>query len=163
MRARRAHLQRPAGRAYAGKWTVVVDDDIDAGELDQVLWAMCTRFDPNVDIDIIQLPGPQARSAIPAWQLQQSYSHRRLHPLRHEAQGRSRSRSTSARICARSCGRSSAHLRRCEVVSWSSPSTSCPVLCRHPDSFRIMEESQDGRVSPHDADGLVPSLVGCAR
>ncbi|MFL5061768.1 MAG: UbiD family decarboxylase [Xanthobacteraceae bacterium] len=42
------------GGAYAGKWTVVVDDDIEAGELDQVLWAMCTRFDPNVDIDIIQ-------------------------------------------------------------------------------------------------------------
>ena len=42
------------GGAYAGKWTVVVDDDIDAGELDQVLWAMCTRFDPNVDIDLIQ-------------------------------------------------------------------------------------------------------------
>ena len=42
------------GGAYAGKWTVVVDEDIDAGELDQVLWAMCTRFDPNVDIDIIQ-------------------------------------------------------------------------------------------------------------
>src|SRR5882757_8546407 len=42
------------GGAYAGKWTVVVDEDIDAGELDQVLWVMCTRFDPNVDIDIIQ-------------------------------------------------------------------------------------------------------------
>ena len=42
------------GGAYAGKWTVVVDDDIDAGELDQVLWAMCTRFDPDVDIDLIQ-------------------------------------------------------------------------------------------------------------
>ena len=42
------------GGAYAGKWTVVVDEDIDAGELDQVLWAMCTRFDPNVDIDLIQ-------------------------------------------------------------------------------------------------------------
>jgi 4-hydroxy-3-polyprenylbenzoate decarboxylase len=42
------------GGAYAGKWTVVVDEDIDAGELDQVLWAMCTRFDPNTDIDIIQ-------------------------------------------------------------------------------------------------------------
>ena len=41
------------GGAYAGKWTVVVDDDIDAGELDQVLWAMSTRFDPNVDIDLI--------------------------------------------------------------------------------------------------------------
>ena len=42
------------GGAYAGKWTVVVDDDIDAGELDQVLWAMSTRFDPNVDIDLIK-------------------------------------------------------------------------------------------------------------
>lgn len=43
-----------SGGAYAGKWTVVVDDDIDAGELDQVLWAMCTRFDPLTDIDLIQ-------------------------------------------------------------------------------------------------------------
>jgi len=42
------------GGAYAGKWTVVVDDDIDAGDLDQVLWAMSTRFDPLTDIDIIQ-------------------------------------------------------------------------------------------------------------
>ena len=42
------------GGAYAGKWTVVVDEDIDAGELDQVLWAMCTRFDPLTDIDTIQ-------------------------------------------------------------------------------------------------------------
>jgi UbiD family decarboxylase len=42
------------GGAYAGKWTVVVDEDIDAGDLDQVLWAMCTRFDPLTDIDLIQ-------------------------------------------------------------------------------------------------------------
>jgi UbiD family decarboxylase len=42
------------GGAYAGKWTVVVDEDVDAGELDQVLWAMCTRFDPKDDIDLIQ-------------------------------------------------------------------------------------------------------------
>ncbi|MGH6676255.1 MAG: hypothetical protein ACRECE_08550 [Xanthobacteraceae bacterium] len=45
------------GGAYAGKWTVVVDEDIDAGDLDHVLWAMCTRFDPNVDIDLVQRPG----------------------------------------------------------------------------------------------------------
>jgi len=31
----------------------VVDEDIDAGDLDQVLWAMSTRFDPASDIDII--------------------------------------------------------------------------------------------------------------
>ena len=42
------------GGAYAGKWTVVVDDDIDAGDLDQVLWAMSTRFAPDTDIDIIR-------------------------------------------------------------------------------------------------------------
>ncbi len=42
------------GGAYAGKWTIVVDEDIDAGDLDSVLWAMCTRFDPVTDIDLIQ-------------------------------------------------------------------------------------------------------------
>src|SRR5437867_12863337 len=42
------------GGAYAGKWTVVVDEDIDAGDLDQVLSAMCTRFDPLRDNDVIQ-------------------------------------------------------------------------------------------------------------
>ncbi|MBI2371875.1 MAG: UbiD family decarboxylase, partial [Deltaproteobacteria bacterium] len=42
------------GGAYNGKWTVVVDDDIDPADLDQVLWAMCTRFDPVTDIDIMQ-------------------------------------------------------------------------------------------------------------
>lgn len=40
--------------AYNGKWTVVVDEDIDCSDLGQVLWAMCTRFDPVGDIDIIQ-------------------------------------------------------------------------------------------------------------
>lgn len=40
--------------AYNGKWTVVVDEDIDCSDLEQVLWAMCTRFDPIADIDIIQ-------------------------------------------------------------------------------------------------------------
>jgi 4-hydroxy-3-polyprenylbenzoate decarboxylase len=40
--------------AYNGKWTVVVDDDVDCSEMDQVLWAMGTRFDPLTDIDLIQ-------------------------------------------------------------------------------------------------------------
>lgn len=43
-----------AAGAYNGKWTVVVDEDIDASDLDQVLWAMCTRFDPITDIDVMQ-------------------------------------------------------------------------------------------------------------
>jgi 4-hydroxy-3-polyprenylbenzoate decarboxylase len=40
--------------AYNGKWTVVVDEDVDCSDLDQVLWAMCTRFDPVGDVDLIQ-------------------------------------------------------------------------------------------------------------
>ncbi|MBI2348919.1 MAG: UbiD family decarboxylase [Deltaproteobacteria bacterium] len=40
--------------AYNGKWTVVVDDDIDCSDIDQVLWAMSTRFDPVADIDVVQ-------------------------------------------------------------------------------------------------------------
>src|SRR3954447_17632526 len=43
-----------AAGAYNGKWTVVVDDDVDCSDLDQVLWAMCTRFDPVSDVDVIQ-------------------------------------------------------------------------------------------------------------
>ena len=33
---------------------VVVDDDVDPTDLDQVIWAMCTRCDPAEDIDIIK-------------------------------------------------------------------------------------------------------------
>jgi 4-hydroxy-3-polyprenylbenzoate decarboxylase len=40
--------------AYNGKWTVVVDDDVDCSDMDQVLWAMGTRFDPMTDIDLVQ-------------------------------------------------------------------------------------------------------------
>jgi len=40
--------------AYNGKWTVVVDDDVDCSDMDQVLWAMGTRFDPITDIDLVQ-------------------------------------------------------------------------------------------------------------
>jgi 4-hydroxy-3-polyprenylbenzoate decarboxylase len=40
--------------AYNGKWTVVVDDDVDCSDIDQVLWAMGTRFDPVTDIDLVQ-------------------------------------------------------------------------------------------------------------
>ena len=31
-----------------------MDDDIDAGQLGEVLWAMSTRFNPDTDIDIIK-------------------------------------------------------------------------------------------------------------
>jgi UbiD family decarboxylase len=39
--------------AYAGRWVVVVDDDIDPTNLEEVMWAMCTRVDPATDIDFI--------------------------------------------------------------------------------------------------------------
>jgi 4-hydroxy-3-polyprenylbenzoate decarboxylase len=40
--------------AYNGKWVIVVDDDIDPSDIDQVMWALTTRFDPVDDIDIIR-------------------------------------------------------------------------------------------------------------
>ena len=39
--------------AYAGRWVVVVDEDIDPTNLEEVMWALCTRADPATDIDII--------------------------------------------------------------------------------------------------------------
>ncbi len=39
--------------AYAGKYVIVVDDDIDVTNLDEVIWAMVTRSDPATSIDII--------------------------------------------------------------------------------------------------------------
>lgn len=40
--------------AYLGRYTVVVDDDIDATNLDEVLWAVCTRSDPEKDIEVLR-------------------------------------------------------------------------------------------------------------
>jgi 4-hydroxy-3-polyprenylbenzoate decarboxylase len=39
--------------AYAGRWVVVVDEDIDPSDIHAVIWAMCTRCDPPNDIDYI--------------------------------------------------------------------------------------------------------------
>jgi UbiD family decarboxylase len=40
--------------AYMGKYVIVVDDDIDPTDLEQVMWAVCTRSDPAQDIEIIR-------------------------------------------------------------------------------------------------------------
>ena len=40
--------------AYLGRYTIVVDDDIDPTNLNEVLWAVCTRSDPSVDIEILR-------------------------------------------------------------------------------------------------------------
>lgn len=42
------------GVAMAGKWVIVVDDDIDPSNLDEVLWALCTRCDPENSMDIVR-------------------------------------------------------------------------------------------------------------
>ena len=40
--------------AYLGRYVVVVDDDIDVADLNDVLWAMCTRCNPADSIDILR-------------------------------------------------------------------------------------------------------------
>ena len=40
--------------AYMSRYSVVVDDDIDPSNLQEVMWAVATRTDPAIDIDIIE-------------------------------------------------------------------------------------------------------------
>ena len=40
--------------AYMSRYSVVVDEDIDPSDLREVMWAVATRTDPAIDIDIIQ-------------------------------------------------------------------------------------------------------------
>jgi len=40
--------------AYMSRYSVVVDEDIDPSSLQEVMWAVATRTDPALDIDIIQ-------------------------------------------------------------------------------------------------------------
>lgn len=37
-----------------GRYTIVVDEDIDPFNIEEVLWAVCTRSDPEKDIDIVR-------------------------------------------------------------------------------------------------------------
>jgi UbiD family decarboxylase len=46
-----AHLQ---AAAYMLRYVIVVDDDIDPSNLEQVVWAMCTRSDPATDIEVMK-------------------------------------------------------------------------------------------------------------
>jgi 4-hydroxy-3-polyprenylbenzoate decarboxylase len=39
--------------AYAGRYVVVVDEDVDPSNLEEVMWVVCTRSDPATSIDII--------------------------------------------------------------------------------------------------------------
>ena len=40
--------------AYANRWVVVVDDDIDPANMNDVIWAMCTRVDPREDMETLR-------------------------------------------------------------------------------------------------------------
>lgn len=40
--------------AYLGRYVVVVDEDIDITNLNEVVWAMCTRSDPVTSVDILR-------------------------------------------------------------------------------------------------------------
>ncbi|MGH3758321.1 UbiD family decarboxylase [Actinophytocola sp.] len=42
------------GGAYMGRIVIVVDEDIDAYNLNDVMWAVCTRSDPATDVSIIK-------------------------------------------------------------------------------------------------------------
>lgn len=58
--ARQAALLASTLRMIAryGRYVIVVDEDIDPTNMGEVLWALCTRSDPEKDIDIIRrLPG----------------------------------------------------------------------------------------------------------
>jgi 4-hydroxy-3-polyprenylbenzoate decarboxylase len=39
---------------YQNRFTIVVDDDIDPTRIDDVVWALSTRCDPEIDIDILR-------------------------------------------------------------------------------------------------------------
>jgi 4-hydroxy-3-polyprenylbenzoate decarboxylase len=40
--------------AYANRWVVVVDDDIDPTDTNEVVWALCTRTSVDRDMDIMR-------------------------------------------------------------------------------------------------------------
>jgi UbiD family decarboxylase len=40
--------------AYANRFVVVVDDDIDPADMDRVIWAMCTRCDPREGFEMLR-------------------------------------------------------------------------------------------------------------
>jgi UbiD family decarboxylase len=40
--------------AYAGKYVVVVDEDVDVSDLDELMWVICSRSDPATSIDILR-------------------------------------------------------------------------------------------------------------
>lgn len=54
--------------AFAGKYVVVVDEDIDVTDINQLLWAMCFRSDPATSVQIIHdTYSTKLDPSIPPW------------------------------------------------------------------------------------------------
>jgi len=51
------HAMSCPSKSVFGRFTVIVDDDVDAYDEGEVLWAMCTRVDPAADIEIVDGQG----------------------------------------------------------------------------------------------------------
>jgi 4-hydroxy-3-polyprenylbenzoate decarboxylase len=49
-----AAMSGRAGGGQLGRFVIVVDEDIDPSDVDQVLWAVATRCEPETDIDVIR-------------------------------------------------------------------------------------------------------------
>jgi len=49
-----AAMSGRAGGGQMGRFVIVVDEDIDPSDIDQVLWAVSTRCDPETSIDVIR-------------------------------------------------------------------------------------------------------------
>ena len=64
-----AHIAAQCGAsAYASKYIVVVDDDVDVTNLDHLLWAMLSRTDPAQSIQFINGSWDSpADPALPPW------------------------------------------------------------------------------------------------
>ena len=96
--------------AYCGRYTIVVDDDIDVSNLEEVIWALLTRSDPATSIDIIRN----------AWSTPLDP---RIEPERKEAGDYTNSRAVidasavplARQVPGRGCRRPSAGAWRCRV------------------------------------------------
>jgi UbiD family decarboxylase len=62
--AREVGLIASQGVATIGRYTVVVDEDIDPSNLSQVIWAIATRADPERSIQILQRCGTSSADTI---------------------------------------------------------------------------------------------------
>jgi UbiD family decarboxylase len=41
--------------AYCNRWTIVLDEDTDPGNINEVTWAMCPRCNPRNQVDVIDV------------------------------------------------------------------------------------------------------------